>query len=96
MLNSEVITRVEDAAVNHLEADLKRARQIEPSAQSMLKTGVPWAGIMDAIEETKPDLVVMGTHGRHGVERVMLGSVAEKLVRLSPVPVLTVRGSQAS
>lgn len=96
MLNSEVITRVEDAAVNHLAEALESARKIVPGAQSMLKTGVPWAGIMDAVEETKPDLVVMGTHGRHGVERVMLGSVAEKLVRLSPVPVLTVRGSQAS
>lgn len=96
MLNSEVITRVEDAAVKHLAEALESVQKVVPGAQSMLKTGMPWAGIMDAIDETKPDLVVMGTHGRHGVQRVVLGSVAEKLVRLSPVPVLTVRGSQTA
>ncbi len=37
------------------------------------------------------DLVVMGTHGRTGFKRLVLGSVAERVVRLSPVPVLTVR-----
>jgi len=37
--------------------------------------------------------VVMGTHGRRGVSHALLGSVAEKVVRLSPVPVLTVRDS---
>jgi nucleotide-binding universal stress UspA family protein len=46
---------------------------------------------MDAINECKPDLVVMGTHGRRGVDHLVLGSIAEKVVRLSPVPVLTVR-----
>jgi nucleotide-binding universal stress UspA family protein len=96
MLNSEVITRVEDAAIKHLAQALEGVRKIVPGAQSMLKTGMPWAGILDAIEELKPDLVVLGTHGRRGVERAVLGSVAEKLVRLSPVPVLTVHGSPAS
>jgi nucleotide-binding universal stress UspA family protein len=38
------------------------------------------------------DLVVMATHGRHGVTRLVLGSVAEKIVRESTVPVLTIRG----
>ena len=40
----------------------------------------------------KADLVVMGTHGRRGVARVLLGSVAEKMVRTAPCPVLTVHG----
>ena len=47
--------------------------------------------ILRAIDEYKPDLVVMATHGRTGVKHMLLGSVAEKIVRLSPVPVLTVR-----
>ena len=38
------------------------------------------------------DLVVIGTHGRTGVSKLLLGSVAERLVRISPCPVLTVRG----
>lgn len=47
--------------------------------------------ILRAINEYKPDLVVMATHGRTGLKHMVLGSVAEKVVRLSPVPVLTVR-----
>ena len=90
MLNSDVITRVEDAAVKRLASALEKLRAVSPSAESQLKTGLPWQGILDAIQELKPDLVVMGTHGRHGVGHAILGSVAEKVVRLSHVPVLTV------
>ena len=96
MLNSEVITRVEDAAVKHLADALEKLRKTLPDAQSKLRTGEPAPGIIDAIKELKPDLVVMGTHGRHGVGRAILGSVAEKLVRLSPVPVLTVHAPAAT
>ncbi|MFB6141738.1 MAG: universal stress protein [Halorientalis sp.] len=48
--------------------------------------------ILEAVTERDADLVVVGTHGRTSVDRLLLGSVAEKLVRLSPVPVMTVRG----
>jgi nucleotide-binding universal stress UspA family protein len=50
--------------------------------------------ILRAIDEYKPDLVVMATHGRTGVRHMLLGSVAERIVRLSPVPVLTVRAPE--
>ena len=90
MLNSDVITRVEDAAVKRLASALEKLRQVSPAAESRLKTGRPWQGILDTIQELKPDLVVMGTHGRRGVGHAILGSVAEKVVRLSHVPVLTV------
>lgn len=96
MLNSEVITRVEDAAVKHLADALAELRKVLPDADSKLRTGLPWQGIIDTIAELKPDLVVMGTHGRRGVGRAILGSVAEKLVRLSPVPVLTVHAPAAA
>jgi universal stress protein A len=42
------------------------------------------------------DLIVMGTHGRHGIARYLLGSVAEHIVRIAPCPVLTVRGPAAN
>lgn len=47
--------------------------------------------ILDYVEEQDIDLVVMGTHGRRGLRRMLLGSVAEEVVRLAPCPVLTVR-----
>jgi nucleotide-binding universal stress UspA family protein len=50
--------------------------------------------ILRVIDEYKPDLVVMATHGRTGVRHMLLGSVAERIVRLSPVPVLTVRAAE--
>jgi nucleotide-binding universal stress UspA family protein len=49
------------------------------------------AGVVDCVEETGTDVVVMGSHGRSGVSRVVLGSVAEGVVRKSPVPVVVVR-----
>ncbi|WP_254273321.1 universal stress protein [Haloarcula marina] len=53
--------------------------------------GVPRAEILDYIDETGMDLVVMGTHGRTGLDHYLIGSVAENVVRRSPVPVVTVR-----
>jgi nucleotide-binding universal stress UspA family protein len=49
--------------------------------------------VRSTIEERDVDLVVVGTHGRTGLDRYVLGSVTEKLIRMAPVPVLTVRGA---
>jgi nucleotide-binding universal stress UspA family protein len=54
--------------------------------------GNPHEEILDYVSEHGIDMVVMGTHGRTGLDRVVMGSVAERVVRRSPVPVLTVRG----
>jgi nucleotide-binding universal stress UspA family protein len=56
------------------------------------RSGVPSEQILDRLREEPPiDLVVMATHGRRGVSRMVLGSVAECVVRLAPCPVVTVR-----
>jgi nucleotide-binding universal stress UspA family protein len=57
--------------------------------------GSPYVQIADYAVEHKADLIVMGTHGRTGVKHLLLGSVAERTVRLAPCPVLTVRGDAA-
>lgn len=49
-----------------------------------------WPAVEDAILEHKPDLIVLGTHGRTGAQKMVLGSVAEEIYRHSPVPVLTI------
>lgn len=54
-------------------------------------TGHPADAIVRVAQERAADLIVMGTHGRTGLQHVVLGSVAEKVVRLAPCPVLTVR-----
>jgi nucleotide-binding universal stress UspA family protein len=57
-----------------------------------VERGTPIEGILDAIDVHDIDAVVMGTTGKRGTDRILLGSVAEKTVRSAPVPVLTVRG----
>ena len=56
-----------------------------------LRTGVPYREIVDLVTDERADLVVIGTHGRGGIDRVLLGSVADRVVRLASCPVLTVR-----
>ncbi len=58
---------------------------------SKLKLGLAAQEILTSIDEEKPDLVVMGTHGRTGLQHVLLGSIAERVVRASTVPVMTIR-----
>lgn len=56
-----------------------------------IRTGTAFVEIVNYVEEQGIDLVVMGTHGRGRLEHILLGSVAEKVVRRSPCPVLTIR-----
>jgi nucleotide-binding universal stress UspA family protein len=57
-------------------------------------SGSPYREIIKKAEEEQIDLIAMGTHGRSGVERLLLGSVAEKVVRLATSPVLTIRSPE--
>jgi nucleotide-binding universal stress UspA family protein len=59
--------------------------------ETAIVEGTPSREIVRFAEREDCDLVVMGTHGRGGIDRLLLGSVAEKVVRASEVPVLTVR-----
>lgn len=69
----------------------ERAESKGIEAATEVKVGSPARDILEYAEENGIDLVVMGTHGRTGLNRYLLGSVTEKVVRLSDVPVLTVR-----
>ncbi|MDY6778117.1 MAG: universal stress protein [Candidatus Nanohaloarchaea archaeon] len=64
-------------------------RDIEFLAQ--IREGTPYSEINDYVEEQDVDMIVMGTHGRTGLDRMLIGSTAEKVVRTASVPVLTVR-----
>ena len=59
--------------------------------ETIVVKGVPFNEIINAATEISVDIIVIGTHGRTGIPHVMLGSVAEKVVRKAPCPVLTVR-----
>jgi universal stress protein A len=66
------------------------------TARSLLKTGVAPEGIVEAATEVQADLIVIGTHGRTGLTRLVIGSVAERVVRLAPCPVLCIKPRAAA
>jgi universal stress protein A len=71
------------------------AARLEPAPEvrvtTLVEAGIPYASIVDIAEREEVGLIVMGTHGRSGLSRFFLGSVAEKVVRHAPCPVLTIR-----
>jgi nucleotide-binding universal stress UspA family protein len=84
------------------ESALRRFVDVELDSEAASATEVrvveamPVDGIRQVAQEAKADLIVMGTHGRSGVNRLMLGSVTERLLRESEIPVLAVRGDTAA
>ncbi|MFC3960039.1 universal stress protein [Halovivax cerinus] len=79
-----------DAAVARVE-ELVAEHDADVPVRGCVVSGSPSRCIVEHAESTECDLIVMGTHGRGGIDRLLLGSVAERVVRLSPVPVTTVR-----
>jgi universal stress protein A len=74
-------------------AELKKVQPTVGSAEfeHKLLVGSPAAALVDYAKEVSADIIVMGTHGRKGLTRVLMGSVAEAVVRTASCPVLTVK-----
>lgn len=76
-----------------LEALASRAKKPGVRAQILLAEGVPHEQIIRTARAKRADLVVMGTHGRSGLAKLFLGSVAGRVVSAAPCPVMTVRST---
>lgn len=89
---------VKDYAVRQAEAHLAdlvaRIAKDGVTAQPFIRLGKPEDEIVKFATENKVDLIAMGTHGRTGLEHMLVGSVAERVVRSSPCAVLTIRSSK--
>jgi nucleotide-binding universal stress UspA family protein len=83
--------RMEHYARDAMERFLAEHFQGFPDVETRVASGVPYREIVRAARETAAGLIVIGTHGRTGVEHVIFGSTAEKVVRMAPCPVLSVR-----
>ena len=81
---------IEQNAERDLSEFLASADVAGGAATGRLLSGDPASAILHDLNASKPDLLVVGTHGRTGLSHLLLGSVAEKLVRLAAVPVVTV------
>jgi nucleotide-binding universal stress UspA family protein len=87
-----VVQGVVDDSQRALDAAVKEAKAGGAKhVTGKLLTGVPWMQIVGELEKQAYDICIIGTHGRTGLARVLLGSVAEKIVRHAPCSVLAVR-----
>ena len=82
---------VREASAQKLERILERMKAEGIECELHLCPGYPVGAILDTAEEVEADLIVMGTRGLSGLKHVLLGSVAERTIRVAPCPVLTVR-----
>jgi nucleotide-binding universal stress UspA family protein len=71
---------------------MQRLERLGVKAKSLLLRGSPADQIVKAAKNRKADMVVIGTHGRTGLSRLFMGSVASRVISTAPSPVLTVRG----
>ena len=88
----ELLISASESARRQMERLVKTARTAGVKATSTIVQGVPADSIVRAARAKHADVIVMGTHGRTGFSRFLLGSVASRVVATSPCPVLTVRG----
>lgn len=88
---SEIQKQLEEDASKQLAGYATDPRLEGFSLETHLTTGKAFMGIITAAREYKADLIVMGTHGSSGLNHVLFGSTAEKVVRKAPCPVLTVK-----
>ncbi|HEX3775256.1 MAG TPA: universal stress protein [Polyangiaceae bacterium] len=86
----DLATPIHDAAQSALDRAGEALKKQLPRATTMLREGEAWQEILSGAEAVNADLIVVGTHGRRGLGRAFLGSVAERVVRMSKVPVLSV------
>jgi nucleotide-binding universal stress UspA family protein len=87
---SEIRSSLRREAEEATEVVVERCHDAGVDCVAAVRVGVPHQTIREYSEEVGADLVVVGTHGRTGLPRAMLGSVTERVVRTSDVPVLTV------
>jgi nucleotide-binding universal stress UspA family protein len=87
----EVYEAARKWATGALEARVAKIREHGLATRWLLETGVPHQEIARVATAERADYIVMGTRGRGGLERALLGSVADRVVRTAPCPVITVR-----
>jgi len=87
----QLLAHARRATKRHLTALLSRVRRKGVQASAVLAEGVPAEEVLRVARRQRADLLVLGTHGRTGLRRALMGSVAERIVSQARCPVLTVR-----
>ena len=91
-LTPENLVAMEKNIQDEVDRDFKKVLSaVGIDVRKVVRTGVAFVEIIDYAKTEGIDLIVMGTHGRSGIEHILIGNVAEKVVRKSPCPVMTIR-----
>lgn len=85
---------MKDQAHAYLGDLVRKAKELGLEASAELVEGVPFVQILQMARKCRADMIIMGTHGRTGLSHIMIGSQAERVVRQSPCPVLTVKSER--
>jgi nucleotide-binding universal stress UspA family protein len=85
------VEQLEEGARQHLEQAVAACRAIHANTEGTVRTGSPFVEVINYAREIEADLIVVGTHGRTGLSHMLIGSVAEKIVRKAPCPVLSIK-----
>jgi nucleotide-binding universal stress UspA family protein len=88
---ADMAARIAAAAEEGLKSVVTKKRSSGVALRTILRTGPPAEEVNEVAGEIGADLIVIGTHGRRGLARALLGSVAEHVIRMSSRPVLVVR-----
>jgi universal stress protein A len=88
---SSYYVEMETSAQQGMMTYQKRVEDAGLVTDVIVMRGTPFREIVDTASNKRVDLIVMGTHGRTGLQHLLLGSVAERVVRLAPCPVLVTR-----
>lgn len=89
-ITAEMASRIIDAANAAISGIAEKYAERGIAIETSLEQAAPREGVLRAAKRVGADLIVLGTHGRRGISRALIGSVAEYVVRTSPIPVLTV------
>jgi nucleotide-binding universal stress UspA family protein len=89
---AEVAAQLSTAGQNRLDSVVAGKKISGIPMQAVLREGVAWEEVNAVAKEIDANLIVIGTHGRRGLARALLGSVAENVIRTSTTPVLVIHG----
>lgn len=88
---TDLVEDMQKSAMREMDKWYAEVSAIVKDADKMVVRGVPFVEIIKTAKDRNADMIVIGTHGRTGIDHMLFGSTAEKVVRKAPCPVLTVR-----
>ena len=87
---SNIVKLIEEEAQDYMQAEISKLKKKRVKVSGITREGPIPETILDVAEETHADIIAMSTHGRSGIQRWLMGSVAERVVHFSPIPVMLI------